>query len=312
RIVMQKSPFRMIPLYGEGARSRAQDKLTTTLALPKQRHPLHSRIRSVNPRPNVVIEDFQFESDSGVRIPGWFVAPSSASGRRSTVLYLTEDGGNDVVAEPGSMDRLLAAGYSICAISLRGLGITLPRFPSGGPVYYDADVHLAERFAWTCLVMGRPVIGQRVWDALRAIDYLASRPDVDPSQIRIAGVGSAGLAAMMAGFLDNRPRSVLVDRTLVSYASILESEKYSLKLEWFVPDILRSFDLPEIAAGISPRPCWVLNGVDPSGKVLSESSLREQYSRNIGNEAPRPTRLRFLVSSQPDPQDIYLQWLQST
>ncbi|MEO7004408.1 MAG: hypothetical protein ABI064_03135 [Acidobacteriaceae bacterium] len=210
------------------------------------------------------------------------------------------------------MDRLLAAGYSICAISLRGLGITLPRFPSGGPVYYDADVHLAERFAWTCLVMGRPVIGQRVWDALRAIDYLASRPDVDPSQIRIAGVGSAGLAAMMAGFLDNRPRSVLVDRTLVSYASILESEKYSLKLEWFVPDILRSFDLPEIAAGISPRPCWVLNGVDPSGKVLSESSLREQYSRNIGNEAPRPTRLRFLVSSQPDPQDIYLQWLQST
>ena len=312
RILMQQSPFRTGSLNENVLRPGAHEKLTELLALPNQREALNSRIRSVNPREDIVIEEFQFESDPGMRIPGWFVAPASGTGSRSTILYLTEDGGDDVVAEPGSMNRLLAAGHSICAISLRGLGITQPRFPSGGPLYYEASVHLGERFAWTCLVMGRPVIGQRVWDTMRAIDYLVSRPDVDKSQIRIAGVGGAGLAAIMTAFLDHRPRSVLVDRALVSYVSILESKNYSLKLDWFVPGILRSFDLPEIAIGISPRPCWILNGVDANGNVVQESSLHEQYRHNFGHEAALPSTLRLLVNPEHDPQNSYLEWLKNT
>lgn len=312
RIIMQKSPFQNGSINGAVLRRRADEELTELLALPKLRTPLCSRIRSSNPRKRVVIEEFQFESEPGIRIPGWFVAPSFVSSRHSTILYLTENGGDDVVAEPGSMDRLLGAGHAICAISLRGLGISLPRFPRGGPNYYDGEVHLDQRFAWTCLVMGRPVIGQRVWDIMRAIDYLSSRPDVDTTQIRILGIGSAGLAAMMATFLDNRPRSVLVDRTLVSYASILESENYSLKLAWFVPGILRQFDLSDIAVGLSPRPCWILNGVDPNGQLYSETSLREQYSRSINSETQLPALLRFLVKPERDPQSTYMEWLKNT
>jgi cephalosporin-C deacetylase-like acetyl esterase len=312
KIAMEKSPFRKGSIIGTTLQREAREELTKLLALPKQRLPLHSRIRSSNPRKSVVIEEFQFESEPGMRIPGWFVAPSSAGSRRSTVLYLTDDGGDDVVAEPGSMARLLAAGHAVCAISLRGLGISKPRFPSGGPNYYEASVHLDERFAWTCLVLGRPVIGQRVWDTLRAIDYLVSRPDVDPAQIRIIGVGGAGLAAMMAALLDNRPRSVLVDRTLASYASIVESEEYSLNLAWFVPGILRQFDIPEIALWLSPRSCWILNGVDPNGQVLSEVALREQYRRGVRDETPEAATLRFLVKPERDSQESYLDWLQNT
>ncbi len=312
RLVMQKSPFQNSSMNGTTLRPKAQEELSELLALPKQRMPLNSRIRSANPRKSVVIEEFQFESEPGMRIPGWFVAPSSASSRRSTVLYLTDDGGDGVVAEPGSMDRLVAAGHAVCAISLRGLGITLPQFPNSGPVYYNGSVHLNERFAWTSLVMGIPVIGQRVWDTMRAVDYLVSRPDVDPAQLRIIGVGGAGIAAMMAAFLDNRPRSVLVDQTLVSYASIVESESYSLELSWFVPGILRSFDLPDIAAGLSPRPCWILNGVDSNGEIVSEKYLHRQYSRYMQNETPALATLRFLIKPVRDSQESYLDWLKNT
>ena len=48
---------------------------------------------------------------------------------------------------------------------------------------------------------------------------------------------------MMAALLDDRVRSVLVDRTLANYMSIVESESYSTHLAYFVPGILRSFDL---------------------------------------------------------------------
>jgi pimeloyl-ACP methyl ester carboxylesterase len=209
------------------------------------------------------------------------------------------------------MDRTLAAGHAVCAITLRGTGLTTPRFPHGGPEYYDGSVHLDERFAWTCLVMGRPVIGQRVWDTLRAIDYLVSRPDVDASQIRIVGVGSSGLAAMMAALLDHRVRSVLVDRTLASYTSIVESEIYSIQLAYFVPGILRSFDLPQIADALNPRPCWILNGVDANGQTLSEASMRNLYTPHRSSETPAHSYVRILVKPERDPQESYLEWLKN-
>jgi cephalosporin-C deacetylase-like acetyl esterase len=312
RIAIEKSQFQNVSMNAASVRAQAKKELTGLLSLPHQRSSLHSRIRSSNPRKSVVIEEIQFESEPGMRIPGWFVRPSAKSGRGSTVLYLTDDGGDEVVAEPGSMDRLLAAGHAVCAINLRGIGLTTPRFPSGGPNYYGGEVHLDDRFAWTCFVMGRPVIGQRVWDALRAVDYLVSRPDVDSSQIRVVGVGSSGLTAMMAALLDDRIRSVLVDRTLASYASILESESYSLKLEWFVPGILRKFDLPQIAAALSPRPCWILNGVDANGEMLSETSLREQFSPHLSGETLKSAGVWILVQPERDPQESYLDWLKDT
>ncbi|MGB7200399.1 MAG: acetylxylan esterase, partial [Acidobacteriaceae bacterium] len=311
RTVFASSPFANASMNQTSARAQVKKELTGLLALPQQRTPLHSRIRSTNPRKTVVIEEIQFESEPGMRVPGWFVRPSSASGPRSTVLYLTDDGGDDVVAEPGSMDRLLEAGNAVCAITLRGTGLTTPRFPHGGPEYYGGSVHLDERFAWTCLVMGRPVIGQRVWDTLRAVDYLASRPDVDASQIRIMGVGSAGLVAIMAALLDRRVRSVLVDRTLANYMSILESASYSINLAYFVPRILRSFDLPQIAAAMSPRPCWILNGVDANGQILSETSMRNQYTPRPIGEAVANRGVRILVKPERDPQESYLEWLKS-
>jgi cephalosporin-C deacetylase-like acetyl esterase len=311
RPLLEKSPFHNVSMASASTRAQVKTELTGLLALPQQRSPLHSRIRSTNPRRNVVIEEIQFESEPGMRVPGWFLQPSSKIERHSTVLYLTEDGGDGVVAEPGSMDRILSAGHAVCAITLRGTGLTTPRFPHGGPEYYDGSIHLDERFAWTCLVMGRPIIGQRVWDTLRAIDYLISRPDVDASQIRVVGVGSAGLAAMMSALLDHRVRSVLVDRTLVNYMSILESKSYSTNFAYFVPGILRSFDLPQIADALSPRPCWILNGIDPNGQILSELSMKKLYRPLLSGETQSTQNMRILVKPEQGPQESYLEWLKN-
>ena len=309
--MMPASPFHSAGENIGPPKQEIYDGLMNLLALPQQRLPIHSKILSSNLRKGVMIEEIQFESEPGIRIPGWFVTPSSGSRQRSTVLYLADDG-DAVVGEPGSMDRLLAAGHAVCTINLRGMGIAMPRLPKGGPHFYDGGFQLDESFAWAGLVLGRPVIGQRVWDTLRAIDYLVSRSDVDPSQIRLLGKGGAGLAALMAGFLDKRPRSILVDQTLVSYASILESNDYSLKLAWFVPGILRRFDLPDLTVGLSPRPCWILNGVGPSGQVLSEASVREQYRHRLDQPVSAFNNLRVLVSPEHETQTCYLKWLKNS
>ncbi len=312
RQMMPQSPFGNGSADSAAFRGKMRDELKDLLALPHRRSPLNSKILSSNRQGNSVIEEFEFDSEPGVRIPGWFVAPAFLSAPRSMILYVTDGGGNEIVAEPGSMDRVIGAGHAVCAITLRGLGIATPRFPQAGPRFYGGGRNMAERFAWANLALGLPVVGQRVWDTLRAIDYLASRADVVASQIRILGTQGAGLAAVMAAVLDARSRSVLLDRTLVSYASIIEAEEYSLELEWFVPGILRKFDLPGLVVALSPRPCWVLNGIDPNGRILPETSVWEQYPQKMNAGSPVSKNVKILVEPERDEQDSYLEWLSKT
>jgi hypothetical protein len=169
-------------------------------------------------------------------------------------------------------------------------------------------MQLEDRFAWANLILGSPVIGQRVWDILRALDYIQSRSDVDGSQIRVIGEGSAGLAAMMAAVLDQRVRSVFLSRSVATYSSVVNSEDYALTLDWFVPGILQHFDIPDIAAAIHPRPVWVIDALDAEGKVLPESSVRDSYAQRIPLSSTPLKGLR-IKTTDGNENDAYLEWL---
>ena len=130
-----------------------------------------------------------------------------------------------------------------CRIALRGIGLSMPHYPAAGPIYYR-DTSLHEHCVWAFFTPGKPVLGQRVWDFLRCLDYLQSRRDVDQSRIRGLGERSAALAVLLAGVLDDRVVSLLLDRPLATYQSVVESEAYSLDFSWFVYRVLNHFDVP--------------------------------------------------------------------
>jgi hypothetical protein len=307
---MPKSPFAETALDPALIRQELRAELTALLRLPNERMPLQAQVLSSSRRNNTLIEEFQFESEPGLRITGWFVTPLENRSLLPTLIYLNDRGGEDIVQEPSPMESVLSSGHAICALSLRGLGLTAPRFPREGPRFNSGG--LPERFAWASLSLGQPVISQRVWDIFRGIDYVAGRADVDPSQIRILGAGGAGLATMLAAALDDRLRSVLLERTLVSYASILESEDYSLSLDWILPGVLLHFDLPDVASALGPRPLWLFNPVDARGSVLTEEALGEQYKRQLDMGSAALGNLRTFIRPGQKSTEVLTQWLKQT
>jgi dienelactone hydrolase len=72
----------------------------------------------------------------------------------------------------------------------------------------DEDAHdeLAEMGSGDepMLSMGAPQMGQYVWDLVRGLDYLATRPDLDASRAGVTGEGMGGMAAGLAFALDER------------------------------------------------------------------------------------------------------------
>lgn len=295
--------------YGAAdARRRVQTGLASLLALPRERTPLRPRVLSSSRRKEALIEEVGFESEPDLRIMGWLVKPAAASGALPAVLYISNSA-DEVVAEPGPFDSLVHKGHAVYAVSLRGSGVSVPRLPRGGPRFYGNGRDVRGGFAWASLALGLPVTGQRVWDVLRALDYLENRHDIDSSQVRVLGSGAPGLAALMAAVLDDRPRSLLLDSILTDYFSIVASEDYSLPLDWFVPGILRRFDLPDLVAAMSPRPCWLLNAVGAGGETLPESRIRQIYGRSIGAGSGH---VRILAEPERAAEQVYLDWLTAT
>lgn len=289
------------------AREQVRGQLAKLLACPSKRASLNDRTLSSSLGKTLRIDEIQYESEPGIRITGWFVRPREGVAAHPCILYISDGRADEAVAEPSPLDEISSHGSTICAINLRGIALSAPRPPSGGPEFYGG-MALEERFAWTALVLGSPLIGQRVWDILRALDYLESRSDVDASQIRILGNGSAGLAALMATALDERVRSILINRTLATYLSVVDSEGYALALDWFVPGILQHFDIPDIAAAIYPRPVWIANAVDAEGTILPESAVREIYSQRISATSGALKEIKILTTAEDD-KETYIDWL---
>jgi len=169
-------------------------------------------------------------------------------------------------------------------------------------------MNLGERFAWANLVLGNSVIGQRIWDIVRTLDYLSSRPDVDTSQIRMIGQEEAGLAALMAAVLDERIRSVLLTQMIVSYMSVVQSTDYSLPLDWFVPGILRHFDVPDLSAAVYPRPVWIVDAFDAPGTALTQQDVRQCYAQRIPDTSVAMRTLKIVNTSGQD-VEVYRDWL---
>jgi cephalosporin-C deacetylase-like acetyl esterase len=307
-------PANSTPNEIKGFRERVQGTLKELLALPTQHTPLNSRILSSNAwRENIAIDEFTFESEPLVRVAGWFLRPSKGGAPFPTIIYVSEGDRNRVVQEGSQVSDFARKGFAVCAIDLRGIGLSIPHYPAAGPIYYH-DSPLHERYVWAFFTLGKPVLGQRVWDFLRCLDYLQSRRDVDQSRIRGLGERGAALAVLLSGVLDDRLHSIMLDRPLATYQSVVESEAYSVDLSWLLYSVLNHFDIPDLIGSLAPRPCWVLNAADSGGETLAESEVLARYTRAIEMfmKSDAGQQLRFIVCPEDEKTKTYSDWLQTT
>ena len=225
-----------------------------------------------------VIEKIVYSSEPGIYVPSVLLLPKSA-GAHPAVLFVNEDG----KAEPGFVDRylepLVKAGFVVFSIDPRGMGETDPEAPRvSKPADYKKLVHDAESgFFHDSIRVGKTVIGMRAIDVMAGVGYLTTRSEVDPKRIAAAGHGMGGLIVLFAAAFDDRIGAVASTGALVSYSAIAESNLYSHRFGAFGPGFLTTFDLPDVASLIAPRPLLIHNAVDALHRVLDPEAVKQAY-----------------------------------
>ena len=73
------------------------------------------------------------------------------------------------------------------------------------------------------LLLGRPLSGIQVYENMRAVDYLQSRPEVDPDRLGVTGASGGGNQSMYAGAYDERFRCVVPTCSVGNYQAYLSA-----------------------------------------------------------------------------------------
>lgn len=123
------------------------------------------------------------------------------------------------------------------------------------------------------LLAGRTLTGARVWDVLRTIDYLLSRPEVDANKIGCIGFGLGGWLTIVAAALDERIQCAVVSGFFGTIQACLVEQKQCSC--FYLPGLLHLADLPDVASLIAPRPLFLEQGKhDP---ICPLPAVRQAY-----------------------------------
>jgi dienelactone hydrolase len=219
------------------------------------------------------IEAVEFASAPGVWIPAWLFRPKQTGASRPLVVLL-DASGRTSWREGDTCDRLTAAGCAVCAPDLRGMGDLAPEY--GRAAARNAREHANdESYAWSSLVFGTPLAGQRVTDLLAVVQGLRARQDLNGRRLILAARGAPSVPALFAAALEPAIDGLYLAGGLVSFQSIVETEDYIHPFGNFVPNLLLHTDLPEVAASLAPRRVVLAGAVDGAGRKLTAGEVRQ-------------------------------------
>jgi dienelactone hydrolase len=229
---------------------------------------------------NIRVEVLEIPSAPGVWLPAFLLLPDGVAKSKPVLLALDEEASDRLWFSPEVDQILPESGPVVCTADIRGIGTLVPQFGPGS-ASYSAWHHEEENYAWGSLILGEPLVGQRVTDILALLAALRKHPATAGRAIHVAAQGKLTVPALFAAAIDKNIQSLYLAEPLVSFQNVVETEMYSHPFANFVPSLLKHTDLPEIAASVTVPRVIMAGVVDATGKAIPVDAAKDSYSDAI-------------------------------
>jgi dienelactone hydrolase len=257
--------------------------------LPDRDRAISARTIAVEDCGVYILEKLSLDLNGEELVPAYFVRPSARKGRCPTILYHHAHGGkyeigkNELTRGRGALENptyaeeLTRRGYAALCIDMWLFGERRGRD--------EAD--LFKETLWR----GQVLWGKMVYDALRSLDYLVSRDDVDPARVGTMGISMGSTMAWWVAALDERIHTCIDLCCLTDFEALIETRGLAGHgIYYFVPSLLKYFTTAQINALIAPRAHLSLAGeydslTPPTGLDRIDAELREAYASANASDA---------------------------
>lgn len=266
-----------------------RSKLIELINLDYPKSELEPKKVGVREFQDYVREKVVFRSDTFSSVPAYVLVPKGAKGKLPAVVAMHGHGygKDDLVGiwEDGS-ERInpISRGYhKDFALELvkRGLIVIVPEQAGFGERREEEDIKKGpyQSSCWSlstwALLLGKTTIGRRVWDAMRAIDYLQTRSDVKEDAIGMMGISGGGTTTLFTSALDERIKATVVSGYLNTFKDSILSVYHCI--DNYIPGILKYGEMYDIASLIAPRPLLIESGTKDD--IFPIESAKYAYER---------------------------------
>lgn len=269
------------PEQAEARRKQVRAKILELIGgLPAQRTPLNARVAWTKDRGRFWIEGVTYES-----LPGYIVTANlyrpKAPGRHPAVLFPLGHWDQGKPAAQRIASNLALKGFVVLAFDPVGQGERLQAYDARlGRSIIGGSTEQHFMNGAQAVLAGHNVARYFIWDGIRGIDYLVSRPEVDPERIGCSGCSGGGTQTTYISALDERvkvaaPACYMQSFQLLFTGPVGDSEQS-------FPNFLSSgLDQTDYVELFSPKP-WLIASTEqdyftPAGARIVFEEARAWY-----------------------------------
>lgn len=241
-----------------------------------EKTPLKPIVTGKLERDDLVVEKLHFQSRPGLYVTGNLYLPKKIEGKLPAVLYVCghsgkgRDGNKTAFQQHGMW--FATHGYVCLIIDTLQLGEI-------------AGIHHGtyREGRWWWQAAGYTPAGVECWNGIRALDYLQSRPEVDPEKLAVTGISGGGASTLWISAADERVKVAVP----VSGVSDLESYVANKVINGHCDCMFlvngRQWEWTTILALVAPRPLLFLNsGHDTIFPMDANDRIRARMERLYG------------------------------
>ncbi|MBI3416142.1 MAG: acetylxylan esterase [Verrucomicrobia bacterium] len=230
---------------------------------------LKPQITGTLDRPAYRIEKVVFQSLPGLYVTGNFYVPKAAATPVPAILYLCGHSPGPLGAKVHYQDRaqwFAAHGYAV---------LILDTLEFGEVAGIHHGTHNLNMWHW--LSLGYTPAGVEVWNAMRALDYLETRSEVDMRRVGLTGISGGGAMTWYTAALDDRIAAAAPVCSTWTAGSQATNWLARGQCDCIYYHNTYCWDFPIVGALIAPRPLMILSGQKDS--IFPPDGYHEVFNR---------------------------------
>jgi dienelactone hydrolase len=242
---------------------------------PAERCPLEPYVLERTEDDGYVRELVAFQTVPGEHVLVYVLVPPASAPPRPVIALHGHGGGGarhlaGIAHDEAEREHIRAHNYDYARqLALRGWTVFAPvqrgfaerqepaPLNSGGDPLWSSSCYMQSVNA---MLLGTTILGLRVWDVMRLLDYIETRSDVRQGSVGCVGLSGGGTTTLFATALEPRISCAVVSGFLNTFRDSLLAMEHCLCS--FVPGILQYAEMEDIAGLIAPRPLLVESGTD--------------------------------------------------
>jgi dienelactone hydrolase len=236
--------------------------------------------------PKYTREKFVFESRPGSWVLAYLLKPKTTAPHPAMICVPGHGRGvDDIVGiDEQGRDRtervtyefdfaIQAAELGMAAIAIEPMGFGCRRDPTARKHALTASS--CQPAAGAALLLGGTMIGWRVFDIMRVVDWIGTRKDLDAKRVGCMGISGGGTCTLFAAALDTRLQMAFVSGYLNTFRDSILSLSHCI--DNYVPGILNWAEQYDVAGLIAPRPFFAESGMKDN--IFPVAAARESFAK---------------------------------